>query len=1107
MTEKFWKKDKDKNWIAEEEETPYPHLPNHDIRNLTKLSYINTPEILYHLQHHYQQQNIYTTAGKILLAVNPFMVTDLYNDETKAKFMNNKENLADTPHIYQTANEAILSEQKIQNFLISGESGSGKTETTKKILDYLALQYQDANNILPMILEFNTILEGFGNASTQRNHNSSRFGKFIQINIQNNLIYANIRTYLLEKVRLIGENLTNYHIFYSFGYEKNKKTFQRDDWNTDYLQKDNLQRIWEKYIQGYDWANIEKIITFCIELLENKTETVYGNIGKLLSEKTLKTGEESIRVPLDKNGSKNVRDTLVMVIYEKLFHKIIGLMNEKLGASRDHFKSFGILDIFGFEVFTENGFEQLCINYTNEALQSIFNRFVFEEEIKLFESEGILRSKITFDSNTQTERLEFFDKFFSLLDEKTIVGAKDSDLLLSLPNNKKVIHKKLESFIVYHYADNVEYKLGEFTEKNMEKVNYDIQQFMAQVMGEKQAQQQKKKGGTQTITSKFRDELGGLMRELGDSYLYFIRCIKPNEANLPNLWDNTKVEEQLNYCGITNALDLARQTYPVRIKKEEFMAKYGGYYAKISGIDVLEGKTMVFMVNEAYKKLKMVDSLGKIVKRNFLRREYSEKIAKIKRIQGACRVFIEGRHRKNRAAQIIIQASRFYLAKKELAELVRLAIEAKLAELARLAEEARLVELARIEELERLAEEARLAKEAKLLEEARIAEEVRLAEEARLVEERRLAEHAKTMEKAGLLKKCEELESEFKKLSYNYDKREMETNDIISHNKLYIQRLEEIIKKRNEEYKIISEKLAALDAEYSNQGEKLAALDAEYSNQGEKLAALDAEYSNQSENNNWISEKLESVELDYRNLTEMFQYLERQKSDSDDILSEKEEECANLTHKLEEKEEECSNQSEKLEEKEEECANQSKKMAALEEDNANQSKKMAALEDENANLCEKMAALEEENSNKNTRIIRLESNIDVLNIKIGIQKNMENEVLIKSSKIDNLQKELSMNNQKLQFYEMNEKHQFEKDSIIINLENKNKNKDLYIQDLEEENQNKEIEFQKFEEYKMLLGEKITTLLEESIVLKDENDRLKREIRNLQSKKWYENLLN
>jgi myosin heavy subunit len=520
MTEKFWKKDKDKNWITQEEETAYPHLPNHEVRNLIKLTYINTPEILYHLQHHYQRQNIYTTAGKILLAVNPFMVTDLYTDETKSDFLNNKEGLMGTPHIYQTANEAILSEQKVQNFLISGESGSGKTETTKKILDYLALQYQDSNQILPMILEFNTILEAFGNASTQRNHNSSRFGKFIQINIQNNLIYANIRTYLLEKVRLIGENLTNYHIFYSFGYEKNRKIFQRDDWNTDYLQKENLKRIWEKYIVGYDWANIEKTITFCIELLENKTETIYGNIGKLLSEKTLRTGEEFIKVPLDKTGSKNVRDTLVMVIYEKLFQKIVGLMNEKLGANSNYFKSFGILDIFGFEVFNENGFEQLCINYTNETLQSIFNRFVFEEEIKLFESEGILRTKIIFDSETQSGRLEFFDKFFALLDEKSIVGAKDSDLLLSLPNNKKVIHKKLETFVIYHYADNVEYKLGEFTEKNVEKVNYDIQQFMSQIMGEKQAQVVKKKGGTQTITSKFRDELGGLMRELGNSYLY-----------------------------------------------------------------------------------------------------------------------------------------------------------------------------------------------------------------------------------------------------------------------------------------------------------------------------------------------------------------------------------------------------------------------------------------------------------------------------------------------------------------------------------------------------------------------------------------------------------
>jgi hypothetical protein len=119
---------------------------------------------------------------------------------------------------------------------------------------------------------------------------------------------------------------------------------------------------------------------------------------------------------------------------------------------------------------------------------------------------------------------------------------------------------------------------------------------------------------------------------------------------------------------------------------------------------------------------------------------------------------------------------------------------------------------------------------------------------------------------------------------------------------------------------------------------------------------------------------------------------------------------------------------------------------------------------------------------------------------------MENELSIKSGKIENLQKELALNNQKIQYYTMNEKNQFEKENIIITLETINKNKDSYIQDLEEDNNKKEIEIQKFDEYKMLLGEKITSLLEESIVYKDENDRLKREIRNLQSKKWYETLL-
>ena len=876
MTEKFWKKDND--WILQNEETSFPHSPDpsdHSIKNLMKLNYINTPEILYHLHHHYSQKNIYTTAGKILLAINPFTVTTLYSDEIKQLFLNSVEPQYDNPHIYQTINNAIFSEETIQNFLISGESGSGKTETTKKILDYLSLRYKDANNILPTILEFNTILEAFGNASTQRNHNSSRFGKFIKINIENNFIYANIRTYLLEKVRLIGENLTNYHIFYAFGYEKNKKIYERDDWNTEYLQKDNLKMIWQKHMKSYDWNNLEKIIIFLIEVLENKKETVYGNIEKLLSEKTLKVGEELIKVPLDKNGSKNVRDTLVMIIYDKLFQNIVCIMNEKLGDKITYNKSYGILDIFGFEVFNENGFEQLCINYTNEALQSIFNRFVFEEEIKLFEEEGILKSKITFENNI--DKLEFFDKFFSLLDEKTIVGAKDSDLIISLPNNKKIISKKIDSFIIMHYADNVEYKLGEFTDKNMENINYDIQKFMNNILQfpiDKMAHK-KKKGGINTITSKFRDELNILINDLNNSYLYFIRCIKPNDENLPNVWNSDKVEEQLNYCGIINALNLARQAYPVRMKKDVFIHKYKFYFMSDQNFDqILSGKTMFFMTNNFYNKinneLKITQNLGKYVKMYYYHKQFQNIILKIKLIQKNWKIgVIYKKYKKmqNRMAQIISQNYRNHIAKQKLklvveAEAARLAAIAEAARLAAIAEAARLAAEAEAARLAAIAEAARLAAEAEAARLAAEAEAARLAAEAeaaRLAAEAEAARLAAIAE-AARLEEEQILKREYKNFEYKMQKKEMELNDIIINNKLNINRLEEIIIKRNNEYNIIFNKFENLQKESVEKDAKIELLNNKNENKDSYIQQLE-------EDNNEKNIKIQIIEKNFKSIS------------------------------------------------------------------------------------------------------------------------------------------------------------------------------------------------------------------------------------------------
>jgi len=609
-----------------------------EISNLLNLEYTNSPEILFHLQKRYHQNLIYTFAGKILIAINPFQPTNLYSLETQQEFADKIKNhtnyIVKTPHLYELANHAILSDINSLSFLISGESGSGKTESTKKLLDYFALNYHDVNNILPKILEYNAILEAFGNATTTRNHNSSRFGKYISININNRgEISASIKTYLLEKIRVISDKLCNYHIFYSCGYKTNIPDYfrnPREDWDSKYLQNENLERIWKKDNLGdIYWNDLQTIINFLIQFLENNIDQNFLNsnlvflkiedIENVLSTKTIKTAEEIIKTKLTKEESITVKQTIIMTLYDKLFDRIVELINGSLGKTIDYKKSYGILDIFGFEVFDVNNFEQLCINYTNERLQSIFNKYVFEEEIKMFEEEGILKSRVTFENNSHI--IDFFDKkltgFFPLLDEKSILGGSDKDLQQTLPKNDRVIKLIPDKFIIKHYAEAVEYTWGDFSTNNVERANSDIQEFLNKIYSNisifsvfVQNRSSKKRGsiGTTTITSQFRTNLNQLINDLMNSELYFIRCIKPNEENRANYWVEEKVEKQLNYCGITSAIELARQTFPVRINKQVFLEKYEPIYLKLnlSGLEWLEkieseiliGKTRVFFTNE-----------------------------------------------------------------------------------------------------------------------------------------------------------------------------------------------------------------------------------------------------------------------------------------------------------------------------------------------------------------------------------------------------------------------------------------------------------------------------------------------------------------------------
>jgi len=546
--------------------------------------------------------------------------------------------------------------------MISGESGAGKTETTKIIIQYLAK--------ITNLFQYNLILEALGNASTPRNHNSSRFGKYIEININNNEYNSKITTYLLEKTRIVSNKDSNYHIFYTFGYQSNVPTYisqPRPEWDSSFLQKDNFHQLWSDCSLGSDtWIHFEKIMEFLINLLCGRFESnmecfTTEDLNRVLTTKTITSNEETIVIDLNEAEMAQTRNTIIMKIYENLFDGVVALINRKINnCDLIPAKQFNILDIFGFEVFEKNGFEQLCINFTNECIQTLFNKYIFEEEIKLLEEEGVPHESITFQSNRHI--IDFFQLkpsgFFPILDEKTLLDVKsDASLIVSLPKNVEVYRIVREKIIVKHYADTVEYTIGDFYKKNIDRISSDVAGFIAKItkssplfIQTKQPINKRGSIGVSTISSQFRQKLSELMNELESSSLHFIRCIKSNDEHIPKKWDVEKVRNQLNYCGITSALKIARQTLPIRMKKEMFDKKYEILFTQTPLEDILlhegimTGKTMYFYTKATEAKLQ--ELLNKEIKRVFEiffgvvsrlrpRQKYSDARLALQKINGA----------------------------------------------------------------------------------------------------------------------------------------------------------------------------------------------------------------------------------------------------------------------------------------------------------------------------------------------------------------------------------------------------------------------------------------------------------------------------------------
>ncbi|CAK9264759.1 unnamed protein product [Sphagnum jensenii] len=619
------------------------------VDDLIKLSYLNEPAVLHDLTYRYSRDMIYTRAGPVLIAVNPFKKVPIYTADFIQAYRK-KTGSSLHPHVYMTADAAfgaMVREGINQSIIISGESGAGKTETAKIAMQYLAA-LGGGGGLEDEILQTNPILEAFGNAKTLRNDNSSRFGKLIDIHFDNsgNICGAKIQTYLLEKSRVVqqagGER--SYHVFYQLcagadpGLRERVKVRPAQEYHylnhSDCLSIDKVDDAEQFYLlrramnvvqisnedqeQAFEmlsavlWlGNITFHIVDHDNVIVDENEAVKVAAGLLhceihelvaaLSTRKIHAGGDDIVQRLTYEQATDSRDALAKAIYASLFDWLVDRINKSLEVGKRRTgRSISILDIYGFESFKRNSFEQLCINYANERLQQHFNRHLFKLEQEEYTSENIDWTRVDFEDNQ--ECLDLIEKrplgMISLLDEEcTFPRATDLTLAEKLKEhlrgNTCFKGERSKAFRICHYAGEVMYETNGFLEKNRDLLHADLLQLLsscdsslpqlfAAAIGEglqKMLSPTRRANGTesqkQSVAAKFKGQLNKLMQRLESTEPHFIRCIKPNPQHLPNVVDQELVLQQLRCCGVLEVVRIARSGYPTRHSHNQFAMRYG----------------------------------------------------------------------------------------------------------------------------------------------------------------------------------------------------------------------------------------------------------------------------------------------------------------------------------------------------------------------------------------------------------------------------------------------------------------------------------------------------------------------------------------------------
>lgn len=588
-----------------------------------------------------------------------------------------------SPHTYaiaEAAYNAMMIDEQRQAILISGESGAGKTESAKMVMQYLAhragpgragLDAGIAAPIEQQVLESNPLLEAFGNAKTLRNHNSSRFGKFVEIDFDatGKVIGACISTYLLERSRVVSvdDNERSFHIFYQicagadedlrrdlklpekatdFQYLAQSNTITLDTIDDVQSFRDTLHAM---HVIGLSPDQVRSVLRCVGAVLhlgnvnfetapnasadeailksDDGTEQALAaaasllgvpteDLGRVLMTRNIRTVNETILKKFNVEESTESRDALAKSLYSRLFDWLVQAVNRKIGyvgGSERTSRTVGILDIYGFESFDTNSFEQLCINLANEKLQQAFNAHVFKAEQEEYSSEGIKWSYIEFVDNqdvldllegscvspiTQEKMGTKCMGIFPMIDEACrLPRATSQNLAISLRETLdrhprfSAPRRDQYSFIVDHYAGEVRYATDALLEKNRDFVIEDQEALMRsghgplprELFSEAAAKDQSSKQSSSfklnTIGHRFRKQLVQLAKTLNECQPHFIRCIKPNEASSPGQLDAPYAMEQLRAGGVLEAVRIACAGFPTR---KPFFAFVRRYYILLS---------------------------------------------------------------------------------------------------------------------------------------------------------------------------------------------------------------------------------------------------------------------------------------------------------------------------------------------------------------------------------------------------------------------------------------------------------------------------------------------------------------------------------------------